>query len=390
VVNDTRPEQSGQLRPRVELARHTARETGPTPAGDGSSAGRAARQTADLTPGATYQISVSAYDGTPLSGDGEFTICVQYLPETTCDYGSGPYNLCSMFKADWVGAAVYTFNFEAVSDGMIYTGVGDPWDFIQLFDVPGLAWGDDYNVTIDVQHMLTNINGTAELPNVPGTVSCPITINAAPASQVKPSDNCTNFGPKWIGQYIGSTPWICGASDWEWEFTRTDIPELAITHLGGTAINHVRLSWVPGLVEGGVYDVRVRPVFPNGATGAYGATECVSIVGPIMAPVVDGPSVELLDEEKDLTDAVVAPEAAIYPNPNNGQILNVNLSGVESTIVTMDIIDMFGKTVQAEQITVATGNVNEVINLNGLASGVYNVRFTMNNTTQIERLVIEK
>jgi hypothetical protein len=48
VVNDTRPEQSGQLRPRVELARHTARETGPTPSGDGSSAGRAARQTASL------------------------------------------------------------------------------------------------------------------------------------------------------------------------------------------------------------------------------------------------------------------------------------------------------------------------------------------------------
>jgi hypothetical protein len=344
----------------------------------------------DLTPGDTYRISVCAYDGTPASGDGDFTICVQYLPETTCDYGSGPYNLCDMFKADWVGPAVYTFKFIAVSDGQVYTAVGDPWDFIQLFDVPGLPWGDDYTVLIDVQHMLTNINGTDELPNVPASVFCPITVNAPPTSAVKPADNCTNFGPKWMGQYIGSTPWVCGASDWEWEFTRTDVPELSITALGGTAINFVRLSWIPGLVEGGVYDVRVRAVFPNGATGAYGGTECVSIVGPIGLPSVDGPTVDLLDEEKDLSDAVVAPEAAIYPNPNNGQILNVNLSGVESTVVTMDIIDMFGKTVQAEQITVATGNVNEVINLNGLASGVYNVRFTMNNTTQTERLVIEK
>ncbi len=344
----------------------------------------------DLTPGDTYRISVCAYDGTPASGDGDFTICVQYLPETTCDYGSGPYNLCDMFKADWVGPAVYTFNFTAVSDGQVYTADGDPWDFIQLFDVPSLPWGDDYTVLIDVKHMLTNVNGTDELPNVPGTVSCPITVNAPPSSVVKPADNCTNFGPKWMGQYIGSTPWVCGAADWEWEFTRTDVPELPINFVSGTAVNFVRLSWVPGLVEGGVYDVRVRPIFANGALGAFGAADCVSIVGPIGLPSVDGPSVDLLDEEKDLSDAAVAPEAAIYPNPNNGQILNVNLSGVESTVVTMDIIDMFGKTVQAEQITVATGNVNEVINLNGLASGVYNVRFTMNNTTQTERLVIEK
>ncbi|MFT4678102.1 MAG: hypothetical protein ACI84C_000151 [Flavobacteriales bacterium] len=343
-----------------------------------------------LTPGLTYQISVSAYDGTPLAGDGEFDICVQYLPETTCDYGSGPYNLCDIFKADWVGDGVYTFNFTAVSDGAVYTAIGDPLDFIQLFDVPGLPWGDDYTVVIDIAHNLQDVNGFQDQPFVDGTISCPITLSAPPVSVVKSADNCANFGPKWLGQYIGSTPWVCGAVDWEWEFTRTDIAELAIVHLGGTAVNYVRLSNVAGLVEGGVYDVRVRAVFPNGATGAYGAPECVSIVGPITLPNVDGPTVELLDEQKDLSDAIVAPEAAIYPNPNNGQILNVNLSGVESTVVTMDIIDMFGKTVQAEQITVSTGNVNEVINLNGLASGVYVVRITMGDITQTERLVIEK
>lgn len=344
----------------------------------------------DLTPGATYYLSVCAYDGTPTAGNGDFDICVQYLPETTCDYGSGPYNLCDIFKADWVGAATYTFHFTAVSDGQVYSADGDPWDFIQLFDVPGLPWGDDYTVLIDVKHMLTNVNGTAEEPNVPGTVSCPVTINAPPSSTVKAADNCANFGPKWLGQYIGATPWICGASDWEWEFTRTDVPELAITYLAGTAINYVQLSAVPGLVEGGTYDVRVRAVFPNGATGAYGTADEVCIVGPIGLPSIDGPTVDLLDVEKELSDATVAPEAAIYPNPNNGQILNVNLSGVESTVVTMDIIDMFGKTVQAEQITVSSGNVNEVINLNGIASGVYNVRITMGNTTQTERLIIEK
>ena len=112
----------------------------------------------------------------------------------------------------------------------------------------------------------------------------------------------------------------------------------------------------------------------------------MTIVGPAPGEAADGPVVE----DVEVLDRIeIEPTAAIYPNPNNGEFMNVNLTGVEGK-VTVDIINGMGAMVRSMEMTVAGDNVNEVIALNGIASGIYMVNITVNNTVITERLVVQK
>ncbi|MBK6343107.1 MAG: T9SS type A sorting domain-containing protein [Flavobacteriales bacterium] len=94
-------------------------------------------------------------------------------------------------------------------------------------------------------------------------------------------------------------------------------------------------------------------------------------------------------------EASTATEArmAMYPNPNRGDQLMLNVSSVEEGVetVTVDIFDAYGKRAIARTIAVQDGFVNTVIDLDGaLANGLYMVSITAGSTAYNERLVIQK
>ena len=340
----------------------------------------------NLVEGNTYYIAARAW-GSITTGDYE--LCVETLPDTRCDYGPGPYGVCSTFKADWVGADDYLFNFTSQTSGANYTyQPGFAYTFVALGDVAGLEYGEDYDVAINSIYNRVDGSGSSDVVVVDNNEPCVVNVDNHPAAAVNPAYNCANSGPLFLGQYVPCTPWICGNTDWEWEFTRTDIPELPITHFRGSTNRYLRLIDVAGLVEGATYDVRVRPVFA-GASSNYGAVECIQIVGSAGAPVEGTPVVTEIAEERDIEDAVTA-SVAIYPNPVTTGVFTLNLNNVDADIITMDIIDMTGKTVQSEQITVADGNVNQVVELSDVAMGIYMVNITIDGQIQTERLVVTK
>jgi len=83
----------------------------------------------------------------------------------------------------------------------------------------------------------------------------------------------------------------------------------------------------------------------------------------------------------------------IYPNPNHGEQVFVNLSYVEEGehTVNVDIFDLTGKKVSARTIAVQDGFVNSALELNGdLSNGMYLVNITVGAKTFTERLVIQK
>lgn len=82
----------------------------------------------------------------------------------------------------------------------------------------------------------------------------------------------------------------------------------------------------------------------------------------------------------------------LYPNPNQGDQLFVNISGVETAdIANVDIYDLTGKRVVARSIAVQDGMVNTNLDLQGsLASGVYVVHINAGAMSHTERLVIQK
>ena len=69
--------------------------------------------------------------------------------------------------------------------------------------------------------------------------------------------------------------------------------------------------------------------------------------------------------------------------------MNINLSGVTDEKVTLDIVTTMGASVQRVELTVSEGHVNQVLQLGGLASGVYLINTTLNGQHFTERLVVQ-
>ena len=89
---------------------------------------------------------------------------------------------------------------------------------------------------------------------------------------------------------------------------------------------------------------------------------------------------------------VTASVAKLFPNPNNGQQLTVSLTKVEEGVetVSVDIFDLSGARVSAQVIAVNDGMVYQVVDVAGLADGLYMVNITAGAQHYTERLVIAK
>ncbi|MBL7944332.1 MAG: T9SS type A sorting domain-containing protein, partial [Flavobacteriales bacterium] len=329
-----------------------------------------------LTAGDTYLLSLTDTGASGVNAN----VCSRYLPDSRCDYGSGPYTLCNTFKADWVGSVQYVFNFTSTTTANTYTKNNGTSTFCILSTVPGLTYGDTYDTRIDA---IWNVGGTDI--TVIGDEICQVIVSAQPTTVLRPSDNCDNFGPHLLGQSIAAQPFVCGAINWKWEFTRTDVPELPITHYRGSSNRFLALTSVPGLVAGATYDVRVAPVFSYG-DGAFGSTDCISIVGA-------GGIIEMNNGVETIAlvkiDNTTAATALVYPNPNRGDMINLSLENITDEVVTVDVIDMFGRVVFAQQYTIE-GAFNTVITFdNQLASGMYLLNVQTSAGMMTERIMVQ-
>jgi hypothetical protein len=338
-----------------------------------------------LTPGDTYLIGVRNYDSS--GGIGVFTLCTKYVLSSTCDYGPGPYSLCGSYKADFVGANAYRFDFTSTTTNATYTKTQTGTTFLPLVQVPGLTYNDTYDVSITAIFVVQDGNGNNENVEVATLSPCQIIVNPQPLADLRAQDRCAN-GPKFLGATVAANPHVCGVVNYKWTFTRTDVAELPFDHYRGAANRFLALSTVAGLVPGATYNVVVTPVFSYGE-GVAGPVQCLSIVGPVSM---------LLDsanntEENDAANKAISLDAVavgIYPNPNNGDMVNVNLAGMEQSVILVDITDATGKTIYSEQYSVE-GSLNTVITFDQpLANGVYFVNFTSDKEVRTERLVVQR
>ncbi|WP_306640391.1 T9SS type A sorting domain-containing protein [Sanyastnella coralliicola] len=342
----------------------------------------------NLTAGDTYFVRVAPYFD--VAGPALFDICAQSIPDTRCDYGPGPYDLCDIFKADWVGADDYIFNLTSQGDGSAYQyQAGGPNTFVVLSDIADLGWGDIYDVSINSVFDLTRGDGNTESIEVENDEPCTLEVNDQPLAALRESDNQANYGPHFLGDYIAATPYVCGVVDWTWEFVNTDGSQLPIIHLRGASNRYMRISDVAGLVEGAVYEVRVKPEFSNGAATNYGGVELLSIIGPAgIVGEIESPVVLADDAER--LDVVEMGDLAIYPNPSNGDNVTINVSGIESEVVSIEVLDATGKLVRAEQIAATGANLTIQTSMSEFTSGLYTVRVIAGTNVMTERLQIVK
>ena len=79
----------------------------------------------------------------------------------------------------------------------------------------------------------------------------------------------------------------------------------------------------------------------------------------------------------------------IYPNPNNGEWLNIHLEGIEAEMVNVVILDGMGRVVWSNAYATNDGTLNVSTSFEKqLASGLYMVEFVYEGQKMTRRLVV--
>jgi hypothetical protein len=346
-----------------------------------------------LTAGQVYKVGVRNYNSA--QGNGTYSICVKMLKRGGCDYGPGPYSLCQYFKATWAGAAgtSYTFTYTGLTGpaaGNVYTRTQNS-DICVLSNVaPTLPYGSTYSVLITNTYTLNNGAGVAETIAVPGLAPCSMSTIAQPVTALRTSDRCT-AGPRFRGSVVASLPWVCGTTNWRWEFTELDAQNnpvgLPITVNRGAASNYINLGTILQLQYGKTYSVRTAPILSyTGTNYQWGTPFCLSIIGSA-GMIADGSQAANQAVRMETTNEV---NMSLYPNPTHGTDVNINLSGVDSDNVQIRVVDAMGRQVWSNRYS-----VNGVLNTNitferPLANGLYFVEAIFNGEVQTQRMMVQK
>jgi hypothetical protein len=79
---------------------------------------------------------------------------------------------------------------------------------------------------------------------------------------------------------------------------------------------------------------------------------------------------------------------SFYPNPNEGTF-TIAVSSADISTMKMEIIDLQGRVVYAEQLNGISSGFAKTINMTGVADGAYYLRFTSSNSTTTQKLIIQ-
>jgi PKD repeat protein len=357
-----------------------------------------------LTPGTQYWISVGSAGA---GAGGAFSLCIQNLMPSTCAYAipAAGFRLCDAFKAVYRGApsqgVTYNFNFTPVAPtpGSPTSVTGTNGLMTLSNAAAALRYGGVYNADIDVLYTLTNSAGTAEPILVDGnssSVNCTnVTIQAHPLMEVRSTQRCpatllrSNY---LVGTTVaGSTSSaVCGATNYQYEFTQvtscgdgTVISVVPAEYTTAAATPYLGLGVLGNLPNPGAWDVRIRPVFSYGP-GTYGPVQRINVNNTSASSMLDEDAAEM--DVK--VESFIA--ANLYPNPNNGEMVNLNVSGIESDNVFVRITDAMGRIVYTNRFAVE-GSLNTIVTFaEPLASGIYNVEFTVDGQIMTERMIVAK
>src|SRR5436190_10804651 len=223
----------------------------------------------------------------------------------------------------------------------------------------------------------------------PVRAACPLTkLNDIPGSTVFSCNVTRVFGGN---NYVYARP-VTGANKYQFRF-RIDAENFVTVRNSNNYICQLNWAVLP-LQDGKTYQVEVRASKNNGATW------CIDVPSPTLGPPFT-PWGDVCDLTIDNTPMIgggqnFAPEGAslnMYPNPNRGDQLYVQLEAVEEGVLTVrvDIYDLYGKHVSGRTIPVQDGFINTVLDLDGdMASGMYMVNITAGEQRYTERLVIQR
>jgi hypothetical protein len=191
---------------------------------------------------------------------------------------------------------------------------------------------------------------------------------------------------------VASLPWVCGVTNWRWEFTEVNPLTYATVGLPialnrGAASNYINLGTVAALQNGKTYAVRTAPILAStGSDYQWGTIKYMCIIGSA-GMIVEDNNTPAADTKSEIANEV---NMNVYPNPTHGTDVNINLSGVTSENVQIRVVDAMGRQVWSNRYSV-DGILNTNITFERpLANGLYFVEAIYNGEVQTQRLMVQK
>ena len=353
-----------------------------------------------LTIGQVYYVSVGSASS---AASGAFSLCIQHLMPSTCasPIPSGGFNLCDSYKAIYRGApsqgVSYTFNFTPTgATGGSATTLSGTNGLIALSNSTlSLRYGGMYAASVDVRYNLLNSAGTAEPIDVLGSAGgncASIIMRLQPNTEVRFAQRCNAslLRSNWlVGNAVSGDPKPCGVQNYTYEFTQvvscadgTSVSVLPSTYTTTTNTPYLQLGVLPNLGNVGAWNVRIRPNFGYGA-GIYGPMYRIQVAGTSASGELE---YELVDMEKEMEAERVA---SIYPNPSNGDFVNVSLNNLEKGQLQVRVLDAAGRAVVTHVYSVESSLQTMLTFDAKLSTGVYMMEMTNAGNVQTQRLVVQ-
>jgi hypothetical protein len=346
-----------------------------------------------LVPGNTYYLAIRNFNSAQGVG-GPFSFCVKRLFGSSCDLATPTPSLCAAFKATFTNANQYIYHFGStvVNGPYAATVAGSGNTLLPLASVPGLTYGMTVTVSVDAVYALPNGLGVMETVTVPGLSACTFTTAALPNIYVRTVDSCPNS--KSLNAIIRAEPNICGQIiDYEWEFTELlPNPGLPMTAFRGAADRFWRISWIPGVVPGGQYSVRIRPIFSGNVPGAWSTTpSCIKVIGAALS-VKEPILVNQQYAERSLVTEGIEMDFSVFPNPTNGDAVTIVGTSTMEGSYQIRITDALGKVVFTDKIYREQRAFNHVIVFEQrLGAGLYMIEWiSPDNLKTTEKLVVQQ
>lgn len=239
--------------------------------------------------------------------------------------------------------------------------------------------GVEYNTTysVDVRAKVGGIWG-----NYAG--ACNISTPAAvPTTQLSPAF-CNSTQNQSTYVYAN---FLAGANKYQFRLTDQNPPNNTLVRIENT--NKFKPSQISGITNT-TYDVEVRARI-GGDWTAYGTMCSLTITGASSMVIYGGPPQShrnlTLEEDTDEPTSI-----NIYPNPNDGQMvfLNVNNAGHQNDKMIVTVTDLFGKIVYSEQMPVSASYTQQQLSFNnGLSNGMYFVNVLIGENKYSNKMIIK-
>ncbi len=351
-----------------------------------------------LTPGQPYFICIRNTNATP----GINNMVISYLNGSQTDIGAytGFTNnftsTCQNFKVKFrANATGYTIKRWASTDvsgspawqyAIPNTGTTVASTVCQLGKIAPANLGSSTTtvyVTVDVNYNLKDAFGNSVPMTANGTVVSSFTMSPEQPLFVRTADACPTYKSPTTGS-VATNRSVCGTSQYQWEFTQltpiSGLPILENGPLGGS--RNLALSLVDGIATGQTYDVKIRSVHADATQSAFSTTSCVRTFGAAGMPTLEDGGIV---SERSFNGVT----SSIYPNPNAGNDVVLNVNGMEG-VLQVNITDATGKLIQRNQWMVE-GSLTTNINFEQvLSNGLYLVELTNGQQSQTMRMVVNR